>query len=134
MRMQQWSTVHLVVWITVLTGISVVALADDNVSHSTRGEEAFGDRDLDGDVDLFDAAGFQICFSGPGPVEYSIGRPFETPDVDQQELIVTCDDGAFISVRVYAWDQAVNPKTGLRNHDHCESQVIIDDDFGLCTP
>ncbi len=369
--MQQGSTVQLAVWITVLTCISVAALANQNVSHSTRGEVAFGDRDLDGDVDLFDAAGFQICFSGPGPValapecsvydrepdgdvdlddyalfrdaagfslsyhiptpgcsfngfscggqakipftvyksapdapvniqliydlnadgisdgilpvfgdadsdgdidlrdaaqfqrcfgqggsncdvfdfaddgdvdiadyrefsevfglgstafvtsgefpigqhalrvfvndtngyglsetipfavadckaptpicingisqqlsplppgtdadgdgdidtgaltlfatdfiaspvsdcsepiDYSISRPFETPDVEQQVLIVTCDDGAFVSVRVYAWDQAVNPETGMRNHDYCESNIIIDNNFSLCTP
>lgn len=100
------------------------------------------DSDADGDGDI-DSGAMKIFASDfiaseindcSGPIDYSISRPEDTPDVEQTGLVLTCDDGDFAMIRVYAWDQAVNPTTGKRNYDFCEVFLSIEDKFDVCAP
>jgi hypothetical protein len=91
--------------------------------------------DADGDGDM-DAGAMTIWASdfvaSPAsdcsePISYSIRRAGEAADVDQTNLILTCDDSGTLLVDVLAWDDA-------GNSDYCETYVVVQDNLVLCAP
>ncbi|MCG8326837.1 MAG: T9SS type A sorting domain-containing protein [Chitinophagales bacterium] len=100
-----------------------------------------GDGDIDGGAltifaETFIASPLDDCV---GPVKYSINRIGETPDPDQQSMIVTCDDLGVLFVEIYAWDAADNPysqqpdgSTGGANYDFCETYIIVQNHLADC--
>ncbi len=106
------------------------------------------DVDGDGDADFgamtvwasdFIASEIDDC---TGPVTYSINRKGETPDIDQDFLIVTCDDPQYLEIEIHAWDNADNPfnidddgNQGGPNHDYCNTYILVQDNMlALCDP
>jgi hypothetical protein len=105
------------------------------------------DTDVDGDGDIdrgaltvfatnFVASPLEDCV---GPVKYSINRIGETPDPEQNALIVTCDDLGILLVEIYAWDAAFNPyavqpdgSTGGANYDYCETFILVQNNLADC--
>ncbi|MEO0338871.1 MAG: T9SS type A sorting domain-containing protein, partial [Bacteroidota bacterium] len=89
--------------------------------------------------DLLASESFDEC---SGPVEYSINREGEMPDINQKALMLTCDDGDLLNVEVYAWDGADNPfntqadgTEGGPNSDFCRTFIRIQDNAGaFCNP
>jgi len=76
-----------------------------------------------------------------GPVSYSINRSGAQPDQEQKTLTLTCEDGDFLAIEVYAWDSANNPlaiqpdgSPGGPNYDHCKTFVRIQDNQNACNP
>lgn len=111
-------------------------------------QEPGTDADGDGDEDLGAmsvwATDFKVSLDqdcSPG-FTYSINRMGETPDIDRQNLILTCDDPDTVMVEIYIWDSADNPyavqpdgSIGGRNYDHCLTYIVVQDNmFNLCTP
>jgi hypothetical protein len=104
------------------------------------------DADGDGDIDTGAAAVWATDFIASPitdcsePIKYSINRAGETPNIDQDGLIVTCDDPATLIVEIYAWDSAFNPyavqpdgTVGGPNYDFCETYILVQDNmFNLC--
>ncbi|MEN0005106.1 MAG: T9SS type A sorting domain-containing protein, partial [Bacteroidota bacterium] len=105
------------------------------------------DADGDGDIDTgamgiwasdFIASPVGDCSE---PIQFSINRDGETPDINQTGIILTCDDPATLIVEIYAWDSAFNPyavqpdgTVGGPNYDHCETYILIQDNmFDVCT-
>lgn len=75
------------------------------------------------------------------PVSYSINRAGVLPDQEQKTLTLTCEDGDFLPIEVYAWDSANNPLAiqpnglpGGPNYDHCKTFVRIQDNQNACNP
>jgi len=99
------------------------------------------DTDADGDGDI-DAAAMTIFASDfiaspatdcSGPIVYSINRQGEAASPDASELVLTCDDIGTVVVEIHGWDEAIGP-TGERNHDWCETYVLVQDSGGFCAP
>jgi hypothetical protein len=103
------------------------------------------DADGDGDVDDGAMAIWASDFIGSpiydcsGPVTYSINRVGETPNRDQDGIVLTCDDLDTAYVELYAWDNAFNPyavqpdgSVGGANYDHCKTYIRLTDNLGLC--
>jgi len=75
-----------------------------------------------------------------GPVTFSINRKGETPNQEQDFLILTCDDPEYLEVEIHAWDNADNPFNindegiqGGPNHDYCLTYILVQDNmFSLC--
>ncbi len=91
------------------------------------------DADGDGDVDAGAMAIWASDFiAGPvadcsGPIVYSINLSGETPDIDQDGLVLTCDDLGTVIVEIHAWD-------AVGNHDFCETYVLVQDNLNeLCS-
>ncbi|MEN0003526.1 MAG: dockerin type I domain-containing protein [Bacteroidota bacterium] len=98
------------------------------------------DADGDGDEDLAANTLFVGSFlvSTPlddctNPVTYSINRSGELPNIEQNNLVLTCDDPEHVLVQIYAWDSSFNPyavqpdgSIGGPNFDFCETYVQID--------
>ena len=91
------------------------------------------DADGDGDVDPGAMALWAIDFIASPvsdcsePVTYSMNRAGETPDIDQNGIVVTCDDPETLIVEIYAWDAA-------GNFDFCETYILVQDNmFDLCS-
>lgn len=96
------------------------------------------DADGDGDIDqgafpiwAVDFVGSPITDCSP-PIKYSINREGETPDINQDGIVLTCDDGDLVIVEIYAWDSAFNPyavqpdgSVGGPNYDHCSTYIIM---------
>lgn len=91
-------------------------------------------------VDLFIASedGLTDC---SGPITYSINRAGGVPDINQKELVFTCEEQGYQEVEIYAWDTANNPfkiqpdgTIGGPNFDFCTTYILIQDDneFDLC--
>ncbi|GJM30774.1 MAG: hypothetical protein DHS20C17_34090 [Cyclobacteriaceae bacterium] len=103
------------------------------------------DVDLDGDLDT---AGVQIHALHIGscavedcsePLQFSINRVGEVPNIDQASMWLTCDDLPSLMVEIYVWDSAFNPyavqpdgTVGGPNYKFCEALVIVQDPFDLC--
>ena len=104
------------------------------------------DADGDGDEDFaamaiwasdFVASDVSDC---TGPVTYSINRKGETPNPNQDAIILTCDDFGYLEIEIHAWDNADNPfniddegNQGGPNHDFCNTYVLVQDNLlGLC--
>lgn len=100
------------------------------------------DVDGDGDVDrastiiwakeLVASPSFDSC---SGPVRYSINRKGEKANINQDHLILTCDDLGLTEVELHAWDNAINTKLSPPgpNHDFCLTYVLVQDNkFNLC--
>ena len=104
------------------------------------------DADGDGDEDLGAMTVFVNDFIASevtdcsGPVTYSINRKGETPNREQDFLVLTCDDPGYLEVEIHAWDNADNPFNisdegiqGGPNHDFCLTYILVQDNmFGLC--
>lgn len=106
--------------------------------------------DVDNDGDFDSAAntiGVEALIASPAkddcsaPVSYSINRAGVLPDQNQKTLTVTCEDGEFLNIEVYAWDSANNPtaiqpngRPGGANYDHCKTFVRIQDNQNACNP
>lgn len=66
-------------------------------------------------------------------VRYSINRPGETPDINKQRLVFTCNDaGNTVAVEIRAWDNADNPRVikpdgsvGGPNSAFCVTYVLV---------
>lgn len=76
-----------------------------------------------------------------GPLEFSINRPGEQPNINQKTITFGCGDIGFQAVEVYAWDKAMNPfkiqpdgTEGGPNFDFCETYILVQDDneFDFC--
>ena len=103
------------------------------------------DADLDGDIDeaAVEIWATDFVFSPVedcnGPVSYSINFDGETPNINQSNLVITCEDGDSVLVEIYAWDTAYNPYAiqpngivGGPNYDHCNTYIKVTDNLGLC--
>ncbi len=74
------------------------------------------------------------------PITYSISRLGEIPNRDQTSLLLTCEDaGKTLSVAIYAWDNANNPRSvqpdgteGGPNYDYCITYVLVQDNLLNC--
>jgi len=73
------------------------------------------------------------------PLTYTINRAGETPNIEQDSLVVTCDDLGALIVEVYAWDAAGNPyavqpdsTVGGPNYDFCETFVVVGENIVDC--
>ena len=79
------------------------------------------------------------------PVRYSIHRAdsvavgSEIPHVDQDSLVLTCDEIGNVGIRIYSWDSAYNPyalqpdgTVGGPNYDFCETTLLVQDNMGVC--
>lgn len=100
------------------------------------------DADGDGDDDIgaaavwasdFDNGSYDNCSA----VTLSINRVGETPNINKDHIILTCDDAALTTIEIYAWDDADNPNAiqpdgtvGGPNYDYCETYVLIDQGAG----
>ncbi len=60
-----------------------------------------------------------------GQVRYSIHRDDDDPKVEVDSITFSCADLGMVSVRIYAWDAALN-------HDYGETFVFVSDPFGIC--
>lgn len=100
------------------------------------------DIDGDGDVDrastiiwakdLVASPSTDAC---SGPVRYSINRKGEKPNINQDYLVLTCDDQGLTEVELHAWDSAINPKLKPAgpNHDFCVTYIKVQDNkYSLC--
>lgn len=108
------------------------------------GTDADGDGDEDtGAMTVF--VGDFLASDSPvsdctGPVTYSINRKGEAPNREQDFLVLTCDDPAYLEVEIHAWDNADNPfnisdegMQGGPNHDYCLTYILVQDNmFSLC--
>ncbi len=107
------------------------------------------DIDGDGDEDLgaievwvSDLLASESIDECSGPVQFSINREGEIPNIDQKALMLTCDDGDLLNVEVYAWDGADNPfntqpdgTEGGPNYDFCRTFIRIQNNAGaFCNP
>ncbi len=103
--------------------------------------DADGDGDIDrGALNVF-AEDFIVSeyIDCSMPLRYSINRVGETPDINQDEMIVTCDDLGVLLVEIYAWDAAGNPfavqpdgSIGGPNYDNCETFIVVNDNIADC--
>ena len=106
------------------------------------------DTDADGDGDI-DEGALPIWASdflaSPNsdcspPIKYSINIQGQTPDINQSGIVITCDDGDFVVIEIYAWDSAFNPyavqpdgTVGGPNYDHCVTYITIQNNQpGVC--
>jgi len=110
--------------------------------------------DADGDGD-FDSGAITVLASDflastledcTGPIRYSIHKEAavlagtDVPAIDQQALVLTCEDLGTVVVRIYAWDSAFNPyavqpdgAVGGANVDWCQTYILLQDNmFDLC--
>ncbi len=110
--------------------------------------------DADGDGDT-DAAAVSVAALGmlaagqpedcTGNLRYSLHRANEVisgqdiPDPSQSGLVFTCGDIGTVIVRVYSWDEAVNPylqqpngSFGGPNSSYCETTIEVLDDLEEC--
>ncbi len=103
------------------------------------------DADGDGDIDFGATTVFAADFiASPAPdclepVRYSINRAGETPNPEEEFLILTCEDLGVLVVEIYAWDAAGNPyalqpdgSTGGPNYDFCETFVLVQNNLANC--
>lgn len=74
-----------------------------------------------------------------GIAGFSINRVGETPDFQQKELILTCDDLGTLDIEVYAWDKANNPyavqpdgSVGGPNFTFCRTYLLVQINNNLC--
>lgn len=107
--------------------------------------EAGTDIDGDGDIDLgameIWATDFVIDSYNDdcsGPISYSVNRVGETPNINQTNIIFTCDDDNEVAIEVYVWDKAHNPyqvqpdgTVGGPNFDFCRTYIKLDR-RGIC--
>lgn len=100
------------------------------------------DADGDGDVDrastivwakeLLASPSIDSC---SGPVRYSVNRKGEKANINQDYIILTCDDLGLTEVELHAWDNAINTKLSPPgpNHDFCLTYIKVQDNkFNLC--
>ncbi|MDX2067659.1 MAG: dockerin type I domain-containing protein [Haliscomenobacter sp.] len=100
------------------------------------------DIDGDGDVDrastivwakeLLASPSIDSC---SGPVRYSINRKGEKANINQDYIILTCDDLGLTEVELHAWDNAINTKLSPPgpNHDYCLTYIKVQDNkYNLC--
>lgn len=100
--------------------------------------EANTDADGDGDIDQAAMAVWAVDFIGSPnsdctpPIKYSINRQGETPDINSDGIVLTCDDGNTVVLEIYAWDSAFNPyavqpdgSVGGPNYDHCTTYITM---------
>lgn len=70
-----------------------------------------------------------------GPVRYSINRKGEKANINQDHIILTCDDLGLTEVELHAWDNAINTNLSPPgpNHDYCLTYIKVQDNkFNLC--
>lgn len=105
--------------------------------------EAATDIDGDGEIDEY---AMEVWVSDllrnnssdcTGPIKFSINRDGETPSIEQDGLLLTCNDADTVQVEVYAWDSAYNPYAeqpdgtlGGPNYQHCKTYITIRE--GIC--
>ena len=68
-------------------------------------------------------------------MRYSINRKGEKAKINQDYLILTCDDLGLTEVELHAWDSAINTKLSPPgpNHDYCLTYIKVQDNkFNLC--
>ena len=107
-----------------------------------------GEQDVDGDgvedrgMAVIKAESFiaSVGSECTGDIFYSINRIGETPNPNQDSIILTCRDTAVTKLEVYAWDRANNPYSeqpdgtmGGPNYTFCEVFASVDDtELELC--
>lgn len=91
------------------------------------------DTDADGDGD-FDKGAMTIYASDfiaspisdcSEPINYSINKVDEAPDIEMTNLVLTCDDDPTVFVEIHAWDT-------VGNSDYCVTYVLIQDGLNIC--
>lgn len=60
-----------------------------------------------------------------GPISYSVNLVGDEADIDQTNIILTCDNETVTLVEVHAWD-------GNGNNDFCVTYVQVQSEDGLC--
>lgn len=109
-----------------------------NLSALPAGTDADGDGDEDRAAwvvrvnDIITSTPLDDC---TGPVRFSINKRGEIPQMNQDAIVLTCDDPNRVLTEVYAWDSADNPfivqpdgSMGGPNRNFCEVLVIIQED------
>lgn len=101
-------------------------------------QDADGDGDIDSGAAILNATSFIASPTAEclGPVRYSINLFGQTPDVNQQDIVLTCDEIGSQILEIYTWDMAFNPYAvqpdgtiGGPNYDHCETYVLVQDNM-----
>ncbi|MEN0004136.1 MAG: hypothetical protein AAF798_08335 [Bacteroidota bacterium] len=103
------------------------------------------DVDGDGDIDrgmamiMADMLVESMADDCSGPLTFSINRVGELPSINQNSLILTCDDLSEVQVEVFVWDSAFNPYAmqpdstmGGPNFNHCISTITLQDGNDVC--
>jgi len=71
---------------------------------------------------------------------YSVNRVGELPNIEQDSLVLTCDDLDTVAVQVYVWDTTFNPirvqpdsTIGGPNWSFCETIIVLRDTNDFCS-
>jgi hypothetical protein len=74
-----------------------------------------------------------------GPLRFSVNRIGDMPNVEDTEILLTCEDRYRIDLEVYMWDNAFNPNAiqpdssiGGPNWKMCVVEVFVQDPNTLC--
>lgn len=112
-----------------------------NLEATAPNTDADGDGDIDeGAVEVwaYDLAGCSQTDCS-GEYHFSVNRIGETPDENQESLMLTCDDRYSTYLEVYVWDNAFNPyrlqpdgSIGGPNYDYCTVFILLQDEDGVC--
>jgi len=90
-------------------------------------QDADGDGDLDSGAAILYASDFLPRMMEDG-VSYSINRAGDTPDPNQEMIVLTCDDNATLIIEIWQNDLNGNPLS------FCETYVLVQDNNGVCVP
>lgn len=84
------------------------------------GTDADGDGDFDAGAATISALDFiaSPITDCSGPIVYSINFSRDSVDINQSNLILTCDNDETTVVEIYAWDNA-------GNKDYCETSILV---------
>jgi len=104
-----------------INGIAVALLAQ------AAGTDADGDGDDDAGARTINATDFIAspltdCSS---PIIYSINLIGDAPNINQNQLVLTCDNNSTTLVEIHAWD-------GVQNQDFCETFILVVKDDVQC--
>lgn len=91
------------------------------------GTDADGDGDPDAGANTIKATDFiaSDITDCSLPIIYSINLIGDSLNINQQELILTCDNNSTTLVEIHAWDN-------VQNQDYCETYILIGKDNVAC--